>query len=265
MTTAPPPRRRRVAPADGRHDASHRSRRGRHGWRAATPRDSRLLAVALLAATALLGACAPPAQPLSPGWTRHDLTRDGSDTTRLVEVGDRAVDARAAATNVGHNSRTIFHRSDGPVSAGQESCMRYRNSGGIAQEGIALRISPAGGGVRAVTVTKNIWANATWYFNVHTWDTTSTPILRQHASFDMRDVVGGPQRDATWSTCARMDGGTLRFKVWTGDEEPDWGGPETRQIEVPDAPRTGRAGWYVGHVQPGQWSRFDRLETRRHR
>ena len=77
--------------------------------------------------------------------------------------------------------------------------------------------------MRAVTLTKNTFANYVWVFNLLTWDTgrRGAP-WRSLGQFDMSAVVSS---NATllrfpWRVCLRARGRRVDFKVWLPGREP---------------------------------------------
>lgn len=222
----------------------------------ASRRRSSLAALAVLTAL-VLAACAPPPLPPPAGWEQHDLTPDGADTLELrlstVDAG-RVV---AGRWNTGRNSRTVFTRRADVDSVDHEVCVRFANSGGIAQEGVALRVRHDDGRTRAVTVTKNVWMLANWNFNVHTWDTARPGRMVLHDALDLSSSLGrGSQGAQTWNLCARAVGERVDVRAWrAGDPEPDWEHPSVRSATIPvEFTAAGRPGWYVGHVERGHWA-----------
>lgn len=216
------------------------------------------MAASIVAVTALISACAPPPPPTPPdGWHQYYLTRDGNDTTSLRPAGADAATVVAGESNTGVNSRTLFVRQAEPVSKDHEVCVRFRNNGGITQEGVAFRVREEAGRVRAVTVTKNIWSAANSRFNVHTWDTARPGVLRQHASLDLRPALGRErQAGETWNLCGRVTGTRVDVRAWPhGASEPGWNDPTVRSATIPaDFTEPGRPGWYAGHVERGRWT-----------
>lgn len=212
----------------------------------------------VIAGILALSACAAPPPPVPPpGFAQHVLTRDAADVTTITHRGGTAR-VTAPGTNVGANSRTIFHRTGDPVSHDHTSCVTARHSGLPVQEGVALRVRTRDGRTRALTAMKNIWANVDWMYNVHTWDTARSKPYEQVSGHDMAAAlrVGtGPRR-----LCARVVGEVLQFKVWrTSIAEPSWSDPvHTRSVRLPKGwTDAGRPGWYIGHVPPGGWAELD--------
>ena len=229
-----------------------------------------LLALALLATASVLsfpsvgGAQAAPAPT---GLRAAVLTPDGTDGYVLASDPDR-VAISAAPGNTSGNLRLVFWPDDAPVRVDETSCATWSAAtSNLAQQGAALRIQPtAGGGMRALTVTKNVVVYTFWIFNVHVW-TPGATMGREIASFDLGPVfrsgerVGVP-RPLPWRMCARTRAGRVEFKVWRlTEDEPAWGDTtHGGSVAIPaDAPVAGAAGWYIGHLWPGVSATFTDL------
>ena len=135
----------------------------------------------------------PSSAPIAPAPARSrapihlvllGLTSETTDTTKLSAIEGDVV-ASAPRTNVGSNTRSAFYASTSPVTVDEGACATVTHSGLPVQEGIALRVTNEHGRTRAITVTKNVWADVSWYYNVHVWDTASSPRFEQIAAFDM--------------------------------------------------------------------------------
>lgn len=222
-------------------------------------RPRHTIVVSFIALVALIVvACAPPPPPTPPpGWHQHYLTRDGHDTTGIQMSTADAGRVVAGASNTGRDSRTVFTRRGDAPSTNQEVCVRFRHSGGIAQEGVAFRIRHGDGRTRAVTVTKNIWSVANWMFNVHTWDTARPGVFVQHGGLDMSPALGRRiQGHETWNLCGRAVGTRVDVRAWRqGGAEPGWDHHTVRSATIPSGfTAPGRPGWYAGHVERGHWT-----------
>jgi hypothetical protein len=220
---------------------------------------------------AALAACTvapppPPPAPIAyadPTVATAVLTRPLSDTHR-VEMANGALVVSAPGSNQAGGMRIVVTPNDnGPATVDEETCGTWAGATGhqVRQEGAALRIATSGGVTRGITVTKAVWADEFWRFNVHTWNTaipdtaTSSPAL-WIATFDLGGTFGrGPGlRRFPWRMCARAIGDIVSFVVWpVGEQQPSWddaryGGA----VRLPAGEvRAGRAGWYAGHLQPG--------------
>lgn len=194
------------------------------------------------------------------------LTPDGPDNYRFVSAP--ANTAAASIDSAGGNLRQLFWPADNPVLADTESCAIWgAETGPLVQQGAALRIVQNGSRIRAITVTKNIYFNATWIFNFHVWDTAQSPAFTPIGATNLSSLLvhAGVVTPLPWRFCARAIGSKLEFKVWPVAEplEPAWGDPSHGgSVQLPagwSAP--GRAGWYIGHIQPGNTAVFTDLAT----
>lgn len=178
--------------------------------------------------------------------------------------------------------REVFWRGQGAKSADQTSCLDWHNvadidGNSITQSGVAVRIDPSSdGNVRAITVTQNVWGNASWAFNVHLWD-TRVPELHRYSlgSIDVAAAIVDERTDehlsfaervaaTPWHVCARAIGDEFSFKVWTdAEDEPGWDDQthvfSKKLPEGWDYP--GYSGGYIGHLVDGQSALF--IETDR--
>ncbi len=178
----------------------------------------------------------------------------------LLDTDGESSSVVAAATNVGGNTRLIWANLDAPVQVDGQVCADWDGFSGLAQPGLALRVRRDGTRTRAITVTDNIFWGARFGFNVHLWDTGS-PIP---GALPVQ-VVGGADLSATfgpagalqplpWRVCARVKGRIMDIKAWPlRIAEPLWGDVRYgRRFQLPVAAvYEGRAGWYAGHLRPG--------------
>ena len=234
-----------------------------------------------------LASCAPVMGTVDAPIRFAVLTADGGVT--FHHSGDQQdVTVSAGVTSPLGSVREAFWPEDPSAwIADQESCMTWDttalSSTGMsvadptfhdqaAQPGLAMRIAPAadGKGVRAITVTENVFYSATWLFNVHVWESTNTaePFVPV-GQFDLTPVVGDwvqsgdviVDRTAPppWHLCVWTVGDQFSFMVWTGDNpQPAWDDPSrTFTVTLPagwDYP--GYAGGYAGHLHAGQSLEF---------
>ena len=214
----------------------------------------------------VLVACAPEPEPPT-GWSQVYLTRDGGDVARVRIEGAGTVAVEADGRNTGTNSRGLLYPTESETSPDEQSCAGTTVSEQHAQEGVALRIAPSElgdhEGIRAITVTKNVWGHATHSYNVHLWDTTPAVTPSGMASSELIDsadmsVALHEQPTRERRLCARIEGQLLEIKVWPADDaEPDWGDPvHTHTTEVPESwVYAGRPGLYFGHLHANDWLR----------
>ncbi len=215
----------------------------------------------------VLTSARPVITPLDPALTAELLTPDGNDTTGLAVSAD-ATTASAPASNLSGNTRIAFQRGADPVAENEQSCATWSSeSSNINQEGAALRISEAADGARrAITVTKNVYFHAGWIFNVHVWDTATTGVGTQIGSFDLSSVFrpGGQTLTLPWKLCAWVVGPTVSFIAWPATEQPPAWNDATHggSVTLPDGwDSVGAAGWYIGHLQPGDTTAFTALTS----
>ena len=202
---------------------------------------------------------AEPRTNPAPRARTYPLTTDGRDRLFVAPIGERST-VRADATNIGSNTRIVWVAAGGEVATDQQTCATWVSWTGLAQAGLALRVRGDGARVRAVTVTGNIVWGARFGFNVHVWDTARFPRAAVPVTY-----AGGADLSRTfgpaaglmklpWRICARVRGRVLDFKVWpVAAEEPRWGDTRFgRRFQLPaSASYEGRAGWYAGHLRPG--------------
>lgn len=238
-------------------------------------------AILLVAVVVGLTGCDPVIGSVS-GPVRHaTLTSDSGMTYRYV--GGRNVvyglpGSPASDTNV----REVFWYADARYQVDQQVCTDFdtvasASSTGLLQPGVALRIAPAtadGKGIKAVTITQNVYFGAIWLFNVHVWNTLDRARpFTQIAQFDLSSIVGtllsggafsSAMVSAPWHVCARAVGRNVAFMVWTGSApRPSWNDPTHvfSTILPPGWDRPGYAGGYLGHLHPGQAAAFSDMTT----
>lgn len=197
--------------------------------------------------------------PRAPAARIYPLTTEGSDRFTVTPAATRTTVA-AVKGNTGGNTRLVWVPPKGDVSTDQQVCATWVAWSGLAQPGLALRVRGDGWRVRAVTVTGNIVWGARFGFNVHEWDTATwnpggLPVT--YAGGAELSRTFGPANGLVslpWRICARVKGQMLDFKVWPlSRPEPKWGDTRYgRRFKLrPQAVYPGRAGWYAGHLRPG--------------
>jgi hypothetical protein len=194
------------------------------------------------------------------------LTEDGPGRYRFVSAPANTV--AASVDSAGGNLRQVFWPADNPVVPDSESCAIWgAETGPLVQQGAALRIVEEGSRIRAVTVTKNVFYGATWIFNFHVWDTAQSPAFTPVGATNLAATLvhAGVVTPLPWRFCARVIGAKLEFKVWPAAEplEPAWGDPAHGGSVILPAgwARPGKAGWFVGHIQPNNLAVFTDLAT----
>ncbi len=223
------------------------------------------IGVALVAMLVLSGCEPVPLQARFGSYTTGIITRDGFDTYRFTDQGAGAT-AIAPAANEGSNLRTVAVKDGAPRSVDQQSCVSFHGPiDRVAQPGVALRVRSDPDRTRAITWTNNIWYGARWGFNLHLADSSGKNFGER-----MNIVRGGYLPKAVladkgylplpWRFCGRARGTTVELKVWSVPtrSEPAWGDPSyTISAQVPgDWVYAGNPGWYIGHLNPDERSRF---------
>ena len=199
--------------------------------------------------------CAP--EVTVPGWAEQMLTRSGADTYRVTAAPEGLVVTMPATNSPESNTRSLLFRPDTEPSSDQQVCLTATHDGDLTQEGVALRISRDDGRIRAITVTRNVFAGGTSWYNLHVWDTALGGAVPA-TLLSSTDMTAALPTDAATPRrmCARVEGARLTFKVWTAAlPEPEWTDPVlTATVELPpETVREGIPGLYIGHLRPG-WS-----------
>jgi outer membrane protein assembly factor BamB len=204
--------------------------------------------------------------PVDATLAAFPVTPDGTDVFGL-SVSAGAVTASAPGSNVGGNSRSVFSRRADATATDEQSCATWSSdSGRQDQEGAALRVHAANGGIKAITVTKNVWLAASWIFNVHVWDTSAPPVATQIGQFNLGSVFNPNNQlvPLPWTLCARVVGSALTFIVWpTNQPTPAWNDPtHGGSVTLPSGySDPGAACWYIGHLNPGDSAVFTSLSS----
>ena len=230
----------------------------------------RVVAAIAVASVLLLASCRERVQTYdgsSGGATHADvLTPDGTAAYQYANSGGTVTVTPVAGTS-GPNLRTVFTPSGVAASTDQESCATWSDrQGQYVQMGAALRVRRGSGRLRAITVTQNVYGWR-WIFNVHVWDTASSPPMKEVGQLDFSKALGVPPVSRL-HLCARVIGTTVQAKVWpVGQAEPTW---TTRGFVGSAAVAkswvyAGEAGWYVGHLATGDSAMFSGLTTWDHR
>jgi hypothetical protein len=106
-------------------------------------------------------------------------------------------------------------------------------------------------------------------FWVDVWNVTdpARPDFDGVKQFDLHSIVGSSDHAVPppWHVCARVQGLTVRFKIWSADEvEPTW--QDATRVFTTRLPAgwdyPGHAGGYVGHLRATQPASFSNLVTR---
>jgi hypothetical protein len=226
--------------------------------------------VALSLVAVVLAACGPGMRPIDPSFTAGILTPDGNDTYALTVTGD-IVKITAPTTNTGGGTRAAFWRTADPSSANHESCGTWISYGSKGrQQGAVLRARSANGRTTAITVTNNVTFGARWGFNIHVMDSGAADPYHKIGGFLLEEVFrpNGPGTTAVpphpWRMCARVVGSVVSFIVWPlTHPEPAWDDPRYGgSVTLPSGwGASGKPGWYIGHLDPGDAAGFTDLVT----
>ncbi len=233
--------------------------------RRSTTRWSGPVVAVLILVTAT--ACQAPLQQRQAGvFTAGVITPQGMDRYELSASGGRMV-IRTASGNTGGNLRTVFVHDDAPVVVDQQACVTWtgKETKNLIQPGIALRVRSTTKRTQAVTITNNILWGQRGAFNVHIADSDARTA---DADRRMRLVGQVPapwaQQALPWRICARAQGTTLQIKTWslaTNPSEPTWSDPVHAHVVrlPPEAVYSGRPGFYIAHLRPGEQTGFENL------
>ncbi|MGB3409572.1 MAG: hypothetical protein WBA45_00135 [Microthrixaceae bacterium] len=204
----------------------------------------------LLVVTGVLGACVPAPEAFQldgQSLAGATLTHEHGDTFTATS-GSGSWRISSGTGNNGVNTRMVFWSTESAATVNGGSCIRFDpNSVWPTQEGVALRIATSGGQTRAVTVTKNVFGYATNIYNVHSWRGSELTLL---ASVDASRSLAGM---GAVNLCGRIDGNTVRFKIWrSSNPEPSW--EDRSKVNTVKAhsleARSGHFGIYAGHLPP---------------
>jgi hypothetical protein len=201
--------------------------------------------------------------PAVPQFDQLVLTPDGWDGYQL-DASSTRVAVSAPPVNSGGNLRAIYLPRNHPEATDEQVCATWTGEvGDEVQEGLALRVHDGGDTGRAITVTKNVWAYAGWYLNVHLWGKTGSTWTRmQVAQLDLgfAAMVRNKIQGLPWRVCARVDGPVLTVKLWAASQpEPSWSdATHTNHATLPEGwLGAGRVGWYAGHLKAGNFLVYD--------
>lgn len=214
---------------------------------------------------------------LASPYTSAVITPDGDDIYLIEQTSEERDEVTVVAPGSNHsgNLRTVAVLDDVEASTDQESCITWLGPRqGAAQPGLALRVTSSDGGVQAITVSNNVWLQDRSSFNVHLADSAAG------SSLDERMVAMGEVNLPTglgegaftmtalpWRMCARAEGTTIEVKAWSTDEHPDEPGWDdlgfAGSVQVPpDWVRSGRPGFYMAHLAPGERAHLTNDVTR---
>lgn len=205
----------------------------------------------------------PRSQNLSNGLQTSIITRDGDDAYRVTRPNATAIEVTAPTSNRNANLRMAVVAADAPVTIDQQSCTTWHGPlAGSAQPGIVLRARTDDIRTQLIMVSNNVFYGWRAGINVHLIDSEVWPEAVQQIMAFTSNHVGdhNGRHPLPWRFCARAVGDRVSAKAWsTSGPEPSWNDPTaTLTVTVPpEFVRAGRPGVYVGHLPPGQTSRFE--------
>ncbi|MBS1847567.1 MAG: hypothetical protein JST73_04755 [Actinobacteria bacterium] len=244
----------------------------------ATVRHSRIVAgLALVVVATVAAACDPIPGSIS-GPVRHAVLTSTSGSTYNYSGNADQVFVQPDPASTDANVREVFWYPNATSTQDQQSCAVWNtiatsSPDGLFQPGVALRIASANAantGVKAITVTENVYYGAVWLFNVHVWNSLDTgQPFTQIGQFDLTPIVGtllngGSMVAPPWHVCARAIGATFSFMVWTGSNpQPSWTDPQhVFTVNLPNGwTYVGYPGAYIGHLRAGETAAFASITT----
>ena len=193
-----------------------------------------------------------------------------SDTYHLALDADARADAACAELQRRREHPSDIHRAVASARAPTSTRARRgrRTRVGTTRRARHYACAPAAGGVTAITVTKNVFFGANWKFNVHVWDTSTSPAAIQIGAFDFAPVFAPDEIHVAplpWKLCAQVVGSTVSFIVWRATEpRPAWGdATHGGAVTLPAGyGKPGEVGWYIGHLEPDDRAAFTDLRRR---
>ncbi len=184
------------------------------------------------------------------------------------------VDVSAPSVNADSNNRGVFWPAGQHAARDGETCARWKDEDHATkvvaniQEGAALRVhTNRDGSLNAITVTRNVWLDGSWIFNVNMWhvDDTYHPGLTTVLGANLHAVFGNSPR-LPWDLCAKVVGSRLSFVVWPASQAKPAYGDATHSGTVtlpPNEVYAGYFGVYVGHLASGQSVDYDEMSVTR--
>lgn len=232
------------------------------------PRRRRLAVLILVVASCAVACTSDPATVQPEGSSESApprtlmtaiLSQVAQDRYVVAPLGDAAATVHAPPDNVDSNLRVAFWDASAVDLVDSYSCATWQSaSADTVQEGVALRVTSAAAGARAILVTKNVFLGGVWVFNVDVWDASAPGLsgLSILANVDLGSVFNPDGRlvPLPWHICARAVGGDVTFKAWpAATPEPAWGDPRFgASVRLPDGwTLPGKPGWFIGHVAAG--------------
>lgn len=191
-----------------------------------------------------------PSAPTSSGSSRGILTADGLPYTY---TGSAHAIAVSNSTGSG-NEREVYWPQDAPAVTSSTICETWSSGQGIAQNGVAFRISSDGSS--GVVLERNVWAYGYWSFVALKFAHGSFTELN---SVNLGAYLGTDKGHDIWPLriCAHIgNAGVLSFAVAKGsDPMPTHLGAGlqggTFHLANDGLPAAGATGAYVAHLPPG--------------
>ena len=187
-----------------------------------------------------------------------------------------SVEVSAPLGNADSNNRGVFWSAGQTPSRDGETCARAGKPRIMAhaspptskrERRCAVRKN-ADGSLDAITVTRNVWLDGSWIFNVNLWHVTDTykPGLTTMLGANLHATLGDVP-SLPWDMCAKVVGSKLSFIIWLSQRQAkpaygdvDYGGTVTLP---PNEIFVGQFGIYVGHLAPGQSVDYDQMRVTR--
>ena len=246
--------------------------------RSRAPRRPSAAGLALVVAVTLALLAAPienATAAVAPGATIRHRALTTKGPTSLFTGALPAIRVTAGARTKTSDRREVFYAATAPDATDSRSCATWASeTEGVEptiQQGAAFRVAKkAGGGYRAITVTKNVHpaGKARWVFNFHVWDTSNKAApYTQIGAVDLGRLLapgGTPLTPLPWNFCARLVGSTLAFIVWLPNQvQPAWGDPtHGGSVTIPAGwTQPGKTGWFVGHLHMRETALLTNLMT----
>lgn len=232
---------------------------------ASTTTTSMTSTTTTLAPGPIMGRTAPPGRAATLTSTAGQIySYTGDEHDAVAWAGDGPID---------ENIREVFWPAGTPFQLDHDVCMTWNDPATVAdrpypQPGLALRIAPSGpgsSGVRAVTITQNVFGGAISIVWVDVWDSAYGTMPTGVAKFDVGPIVavGEGTMAPTWRVCGRVRGAKVAIKVWVDGPEPSWSDPtHVFTTTIPDEwVQPGYAGGYIGHLHAGGAAAFSDIEV----
>ena len=188
-------------------------------------------------------------KPVSTGGAPYSYSASSSGTVSV-----------SASSTTNGNERELFYSTADSTYADSSACETVSGTT-PAQPGIAFRITDENNVTTAVTVTENVFGSSAYNdFNVHTWNTSQSPVYNLVGQVRINAMPSSPQPEPL-NVCAEITGDVVQFVAWTSGPQPAWGDPTWgASVTLPsNAPTSGYTGFYAGHIPAGTSTIFSNL------